>query len=95
MVSRLDRNCIRAVCRIDTESPSPPKISTVVLALRRTFMKIWKRRPGRPRSRSRSQNAQTDSRRAATATGRRRRPPTVVLPPPAVVAAHPPSSSRH
>ena len=97
-VPRLDRNCNRVVCSVVTESTSPPKISTVVLVLRRTFMTIWKRRPGRPRSRYRSQQAQTDSRRAATATGRRRRPPTVVLPPPTVVAAHrrrPAAGRRH
>jgi len=87
-VSHLDRKCNRVVCSVDTGSMSRPKISTVVLVLRRTFMTIWKRRPGRPRSRSRSQQAPTDSRRAATATGRRRRPPTVIVPRPTVVAAH-------
>ena len=87
-VSHLDRNCNRVVCSVDTGSVSRPKISTVVLVPRRTFMTIWKRRPGRPRSRSRSQQAPTDSRRAATATGRRRRPPTVIVPPPTGVATH-------
>ena len=87
-VSHLDRNCNRVVCSVDTGSVSRPKISTVVLVPRRTFMTIWKRRPGRPRSRSRSQQAPTDSRRAATATGRRRRPPTVIVPRPTVVTVH-------